>query len=398
MTSPDATSPDATSPDATSPDAINPGRAGPSRTGLGRTGPRPLAVPPRGTGVPAGPGRQGPGTTAHRVLLAPTTDPPVTGGTVPGTARPTGGPRRAAAVDRSGPIAPATPPVRPVPERRDAAPERRGSRRDENLDRNGRRPSHQDVAPRPAEPPLPEEITIDLLDGEVRRDLRGLPKDLADLVGRHLVAVGELLDDDPGTALAHARFARFRASRIAVVREAAGLAAYHAGEWAEALGELRASRRMGGAAHLPVMADAERALGRPERALDIARSPDAVGLPPEEAAELLIVTSGARRDLGETGAAVVGLQVPQLDVRHEEPWTARLFYAYGEALLADGRRDEAVRAFLDAAQADAEGETDAEERAARLAAGDDALPEEPLPEEPLPDEFGDEPGDEDPAS
>ena len=219
-------------------------------------------------------------------------------------------------------------------------------------------------------------MTPELLDQEVRRDLRGLPKDLADIVARHLVAAGELLDEDPEAALAHARFARHRASRVAVVREACGLAAYHAGEWAEALAELRASRRMGGAPHVPVMADAERALGRPERALEIARSPESADLPRDEAMELLVVTSGARRDLGEYAAAVVGLQVPDLDVRREDPWTPRLFYAYGEALLAAGRRDDAVRAFLDSAQTDVDGETDAEERAALVAAGIDTPPGE----------------------
>ncbi len=172
------------------------------------------------------------------------------------------------------------------------------------------------------------------------------------------------------------------------MREACGLAAYHAGEWAEALAELRASRRMGGAPHVPVMADAERALGRPERALEIARSPESADLPRDEAMELLIVTSGARRDLGEYAAAVVGLQVPDLDVRREDPWTPRLFYAYGEALLAADRREDAVRAFLDAAQTDADGETDAEERAALVAAGVDTLPGD-LEDEVVPDDASD---------
>ena len=49
-----------------------------------------------------------------------------------------------------------------------------------------------------------------------------------------------MIDEYPELALAHARFARTRASRVAVVREAAGITAYHAGEWAEALGEFRA--------------------------------------------------------------------------------------------------------------------------------------------------------------
>jgi hypothetical protein len=160
------------------------------------------------------------------------------------------------------------------------------------------------------------------------------------------------------------------------VREASGLAAYHAGEWAEALSELRASRRMGGDGHLPVMADAERALGRPERAIELSRSPEARDLTTEDAVELLIVVSGARRDLGENDAAVVGLQVPELDTSRDDPWVPRLFYAYAEALQAAGRTDDAVRAFLDSARTDVEGETDAEERAIMLGIGDQSAEDE----------------------
>lgn len=218
------------------------------------------------------------------------------------------------------------------------------------------------------EPELPEELTPDDLDLEVRRDLRGLPRDLAETVARHLVAVGELLEDDPGLALAHARYARSLATRVAVVREAAGLAAYRAGEWAEALAELRAARRIGGPGHLPVIADLERALGRPERALELVRDPEARNLPAAEAVELLIVVAGARRDLGQHEAAVVSLQVPELDPERREPWTARLLYAYADCLLAAGRLGDAVRWFLAAANADEEGDTDAPDRAAQVAA------------------------------
>ena len=59
--------------------------------------------------------------------------------------------------------------------------------------------------------------------------------------------------------------------RIAVVREAAGEAAYAAGHYAEALAELRAAKRMNGAtAYLPIMADCHRALGKPQDALKLA--------------------------------------------------------------------------------------------------------------------------------
>ncbi len=203
----------------------------------------------------------------------------------------------------------------------------------------------------------------------MRRDLVSLPKELADLVARHLVAAGTLLEDDPARALQHARFARSKAPRIAAVREAAGLAAYRAGEWAEALSELRAARRIsGGPGHLPVLADVERALGRPERALDLARSPEARQLAEADRIELLIVAAGARRDLGELNAAVVSLQVPELDERRNDPWSARLFYAHADNLLAAGRRDEAIRWFLAAADADVDEQTDAAERIEELTA------------------------------
>jgi len=213
------------------------------------------------------------------------------------------------------------------------------------------------------------------LDAEVRRDLRGLQRDTADTVARHLVAAGRLVDEDPELALEHARFARARASRIAVVREAAGIAAYHAGEWAEALGELRAARRMGGGpGHLAVMADIERALGRPERALELSRGPEVRELGRAEGIELAIVAAGARRDLGELDAAVVSLQIPELDPARRDPWTARLFYAYADNLFAAGRESDALQWFVHAADADEDRETDAALRIAELTG-------EPLPEE-----------------
>jgi tetratricopeptide (TPR) repeat protein len=228
-------------------------------------------------------------------------------------------------------------------------------------------------------PEVPEEASLSMLDPEVRGELRGLPKNLAEIVGRHLAAAGMLLDDDPELALRHARFARSRAARVGVVREAAGLAAYCAGEWAEALSELRAARRMSnGPGHVAIMADCERALGRPERALEVAREARSVSLPPEEAIELRIVAAGARRDMGQLDAAVVALQSPELDPQRRDPWSARLFYAYADNLAAVGRVEEAIRWFLNAAQADDDEETDAAERAIELS---DAQHTQPAPDE-----------------
>ncbi|MFC5058857.1 tetratricopeptide repeat protein [Saccharothrix xinjiangensis] len=220
-------------------------------------------------------------------------------------------------------------------------------------------------------PELPPEADISVLDPDVKQELRGLPKGLAEIVGRHLAAAGMLVDNDPELALEHARYARSKAARVAVVREAAGLTAYHAGEWSEALSELRAARRMShGAGHVAVMADCERALGRPERAIELAREAQGLPLSAEESVELRIVAAGARRDMGQLDAAVVALQGDDLEPKRRDPWSARLFYAYADNLEAAGRTEEAVRWFLNAAQADDDNETDAAERAFDLSPQD----------------------------
>jgi tetratricopeptide (TPR) repeat protein len=219
----------------------------------------------------------------------------------------------------------------------------------------------------PADPPVPEDVTPADLDRSVRSELRSLSKANADEVARHLVMIGRFLPDEPEQAYAHAMAAQRRAGRIAVVREIVGVAAYHAGRWAEALSELRAARRMSGSHHvLPLMADAERGLGRPERALDLAASPEASTWSSAEQVELAIVVSGARRDLGQTDAAVLTLQIPQLTTSPPQPYSARLWYAYADALLDAGRADEAVEWFARSAAADHEGTTDADERLAEL--------------------------------
>jgi hypothetical protein len=122
----------------------------------------------------------------------------------------------------------------------------------------------------------------------------------------------------------------------------------------------------GGPGHLALMADIERALGRPERAIELSRSPEVRQLARAESIELLIVAAGARRDLGELDAAVISLQIPELDPKRRERWSARLFYAYADNLLAAGRESDAVQWFVHAADADEDGSTDADERVAEL--------------------------------
>jgi tetratricopeptide (TPR) repeat protein len=219
-------------------------------------------------------------------------------------------------------------------------------------------------------PPIPPDVDARQLAPEIRRELSTLDRATADAVARHLVAAGELLDEDPEAALRHARAARSRSSRIAAIREAVGIAAYHCGDWAQALAELRAARRMGSKSSLlALIVDCERGLGRPERAIELARGPEAAQLSGDEADELRIVAAGARSDLGQLDQALTVLSTPQLDPSRTGSTAARLFYAYADTLLALGRDDEALQWFLHSAAADIDGVTDAEDRVSELGNG-----------------------------
>ncbi|WP_251024489.1 hypothetical protein [Arthrobacter sp. ISL-65] len=153
---------------------------------------------------------------------------------------------------------------------------------------------------------------------------------------------GRLIDDEPELAFQHALAASRRGGRLASVREAVGLTAYAAGHYGEALREFRTYRRISGSnVHLPVMADCERGLGRPDRALDVVRSEEAQDLDAPGKVELAIVASGARGDLGQLDAAVAELEIPQLDLNRAFSYSPRLFRAYADALTAVGRETEA---------------------------------------------------------
>lgn len=246
--------------------------------------------------------------------------------------------------------------------------EERGRRAHERGGREGRegdrpRRREDERAPRYREPEVPEGIEARQLDKALRSELLTLSKDNADGTARHLVAAGLAVEEeDLDTALAHAQAAARRAGRVAGVRETLGVVHYRRGEWAKALSEFRTARRLSGQDHLlPLIADTERGLGRPERALELAASPEAGRLDPAGRIEMAIVVSGARVDMGQTAAAVQHLRDL---VRHgspRAPWAARLRYAYAAALEADGRGEEAQEWFAQAAQADAGGETDAAE-------------------------------------
>ncbi len=254
--------------------------------------------------------------------------------------------------------------------------------RDRRPTEDRRGPARTDrTPPAPAGPALPDWADPRDLDPTIRASLRGLDSRNADTVARHLVVAGTLVDEEPEEALAHARAARDRASRIAVVREAVGVAAYHAGDYTEAAKELRAYRRMSGdEGYRAVLADCERALGRPEVALRLVR--EALDENPDraETVELHLVEAGARQDLGEAPAARLLLEGamggrPQPDrVDLADQGTRRLASAYADLLTVTG--DPTADAWQDAvAAATPEEDIAFGEEDLPAPAGDEEMPE-----------------------
>ena len=234
---------------------------------------------------------------------------------------------------------------------------------------SGQRPAAAPSGPRPpSDPVLPDDVSWFDLDYSARRELQSLPKELAERVGGQLAAAGLAIDDDPEAAYRHAACARRLASRVAVTREALGLSAYAVGKFDQALAELRAYRRLSGDdSHLPLVADCERGLGRPERVLELAKSPAADRLDTAGRRELRMVLAGARSDLGQEAAAVILLeQDPGLTGSEVDESLVRLRYAYADALLAASRTVEAADWFSQVQAQDPDGITDAADRVKEL--------------------------------
>lgn len=317
--------------------------------------------------MPTDPPRRGGAPRRTGKPSAPRTgDAPRTGGSArTGGASRTGGTPRTGGTSRTGTGSAS---------RTGGTPRTGSSSRTSNSSRTGGAPSGGAPRParaprveRPAGPPIPPDADPRLLPSEIRRELRALQDAVAERVAGHLVAAGMLLEEDAAAAYEHAKAAKALAQRVGAVREAVGVTAYHAGDYAAALAELKAARRITGQPdHLPLIADCERALGRPDRALAVTQDPERARLDRPSRVELAIVESGTRRDLGQPEAAVLALQGPELDSDAVEDWTVRLWYAYADALLAAGRRDDAVTWFTAAAAVDEDGETDAEERLVEL--------------------------------
>lgn len=190
----------------------------------------------------------------------------------------------------------------------------RGGNRNGRFDRDRLRGERRNSRPpqrnRVPEPELPEDVSAKDLDSTARMGLRALSRLNAENIARHLVMTQRLLDTDPEVAYAHARYAASHAGRIAIVREAAGIAAYVAGLYSEALRELRAARRLSGmdTMYRAMEVDCERALGRPDAALRSAQNALQLDLEDDERAELAIVVTGIYHDQGNDELALITIE------------------------------------------------------------------------------------------
>ena len=201
------------------------------------------------------------------------------------------------------------------------------------------------VSPNGNEPPIPAGVSADELDRDALRALTTLSGPNRDIVARHLVMAGQLIDLDPEAAYQHAQAAVSRAGRVDVVREAAALTAYASGRYEEALREVRAVRRMRGDSSLrAVEADAERGLGHPEKAVEIIDATDPSTLELSEQVELVLVSSGARADLGqaEVGLVIVDDALAALPADADDELRRRLMEVKAQRLTELGRDDEAA--------------------------------------------------------
>jgi tetratricopeptide (TPR) repeat protein len=227
-------------------------------------------------------------------------------------------------------------------------------------------PSPRAEKPERLEPEIPQEIYREELDPQIIRELSSLASDNAEQTARHLLALVHFLGEDPERAHAHGVAASNRAARVGRVRELAGIAAYNAGKFDVALREFKTAFRItGDPSFWPMMADSQRGLGEPLKALEMGRAPEAKLLDKDGQVELRIVLGGARKDLAEFDGAVTALNCKELQEENSQ-WAARLRYAYADALAAVGKFDEAKKWFNRAASVDIDGETDAQERISQL--------------------------------
>jgi len=192
-------------------------------------------------------------------------------------------------------------------------------------------------------PWVDQEITGDEIDKKIKFQLESLTPGNAKSVARHMVALEKLLETNPREAHQHGKEIVYRAGRLGIVREKAGIAALRAGDYQTAQKDLRAAQRITGSKEIsPYIAQCEVALGNPRKALEIAGKINEKDLSREGRVEMRIAAAAARSALGEHSAAVVTLTCAELNEK-VAGWSNRLHRAYRDALLAAGKSEEAIQ-------------------------------------------------------
>lgn len=196
---------------------------------------------------------------------------------------------------------------------------------------------------RPGEPKMPKGIEWSMLSTDDRERLRGLSKEHAENIGLHILAAYTLEERDPELALEHAKWVAHQASRIDFARETLAFVAYRQGDYKLALREFRTAFRMNGFLdYLPFIADCERGMGEPKKAIETAMSDDAKYLRGESKAEMFLVYAGALGDLELWNKAIEIVHTLGRSKGLADEYRMRAVQAEQYFLEQAGRSDEAV--------------------------------------------------------
>lgn len=132
------------------------------------------------------------------------------------------------------------------------------------------------------------------------------------------------------------------ANRSSLVRELLGLCYYRLERWQDAVRELMTFRRFTGSLdENHVIADCYRALGRPDRALEICREVSRQQVSAETWAELCIVAAGAHADRDELDQALHYLARADDHPRAVQAHDLKVWYVKADLLERAGRKKEA---------------------------------------------------------
>ena len=196
---------------------------------------------------------------------------------------------------------------------------------------------------RSGEPKMPKGIEWSMLSTDDRERLRGLSKEHAENIGLHILAAYTLEERDPELALEHAKWVAHQASRIDFARETLAFVAYRQGDYKLALREFRTAFRMNGFLdYLPFIADCERGMGEPKKAIETAMSDDAKYLRGESKAEMFLVYAGALGDLELWDKAIEIVHTLGRSKGLAGEYRMRAVQAEQYFLEQAGRSDEAV--------------------------------------------------------